>query len=96
MVAVLIMTAVMPHHGFSQSNLHLQAFSRQSVGLNDDQIAAIRNGQAVAKALPSRTRFTSMLLLKRMFGLPTISTDFASFPAIWASACSAVLHSFLT
>ncbi len=54
MVAVLIMTAVMPGHGFSQSNPNLQAFFRQSVGLNEDQIAAIRNGQAVAKATPSR------------------------------------------
>jgi hypothetical protein len=55
MVAVLIMTAVMPRHGFSQSNPDLQAFFRQNVGLNEDQIAAIRNGQAVAKAVPSRT-----------------------------------------
>ena len=55
MAAVLIMTAVMPGHGFSQSNPNLQAFFRQSVGLNEDQIAAIRNGQAVAKATPSRT-----------------------------------------
>jgi len=54
-VALLIMTAVMPHHAFSQSNPDLQAFFRQSVGLNEEQIAAIRNGQAVAKAVPSRT-----------------------------------------
>src|SRR5271165_5129860 len=54
-VVVLIMTAVMPHHCFSQSNPHLQSFFRKSVGLNEDQIAAIRNGQAVAKAVPSRT-----------------------------------------
>ena len=54
-VALLIMTAATPHHGFSQSNPHLQVFFQQSVGLNEDQIAAIRNGQAVAKAVPSRT-----------------------------------------
>lgn len=54
MMAVLIMTAVMPGDGFSQSNPHLQAFFRQSIGLNENQIAAIRNGQAVAKATPSR------------------------------------------
>ena len=55
MVALLIMTAATPHHGFSQSNPDLQAFFRQSVGLNEEQIAAIRTGQAVAKAVPSRT-----------------------------------------
>ena len=54
-VVLLIMTAAMPHLGFSQSNPDLQAFFRQSVGLNEDQIAAIRNGQAVAKAVPSRS-----------------------------------------
>src|SRR5271165_3624294 len=54
-VVVLIMTAVMPHHCFSQSNPHLQSFFRQSIGLNEDQIAAIRNGQAVAKAVHSRS-----------------------------------------
>lgn len=55
MAMLLIMTAATPHHGFSQSNPDLQAFFRQSVGLTEDQIAAIRNGQAVAKAVPSRT-----------------------------------------
>jgi hypothetical protein len=55
MVALLVLTAATSHPGFSQSNPHLQTFFRQSVGLNDDQIAAIRNGQAVAKAVPSRT-----------------------------------------
>src|SRR5271157_1935718 len=54
-VALLIMTVVMPRHGFSQSNPDLQVFFRQNVGLNENQIAAIRNGQAVAKAVPSRT-----------------------------------------
>jgi len=39
----------------SQSNPDLEKFFRQNVGLSQDQIAAIRNGQPVAKALPSRT-----------------------------------------
>jgi hypothetical protein len=55
MVMLLIMTAAMPHPGFSQSKPDLQAFFRQSVGLTEDQIAEIRAGQAVAKAVPSRT-----------------------------------------
>lgn len=54
-VALLIITAGMPCHGFSQSNPHLQAFFRQSIGLTEDQVVAIRNGQAVAKAVASRT-----------------------------------------
>jgi hypothetical protein len=55
MVILLIMTAATPHPGFSQSNPHLQTFLRQNVGLTEDQITAIRKGQAVAKAVPSRT-----------------------------------------
>jgi hypothetical protein len=53
MLLVLIATAVLP--GFSQSNANLQDFFRQNIGLSQDQIAAIRNGQPVAKAMPSRT-----------------------------------------
>jgi len=53
-VALLIITAGMPLQGFSQSNPDLQAFFRQSIGLTEDQIAVIRNGQAIAKAVPSR------------------------------------------
>ena len=55
MVMLLIMTGATPHPGFSQSNPHLQTFFQQIIGLNQDQIAAIRNGQAVAKAMPCRT-----------------------------------------
>ena len=55
MLMLLIMTGATPHPGFSQSNPHLQTFFQQIIGLNQDQIAAIRNGQAVAKAVPSRT-----------------------------------------
>ena len=55
MVMLLIMTAATPDPGFSQSNPHLQTFFRQNVGLTEDQIAAIRKGQAVAKAVPART-----------------------------------------
>jgi len=40
---------------FSQSNPDLQTFFRQNIGLNQDQIAMIRNGQPVTKTLPSRT-----------------------------------------
>jgi hypothetical protein len=38
----------------SQANPDLQTFFRQDIGLNPDQVAAIRSGQAVAKTLPSR------------------------------------------
>jgi hypothetical protein len=50
---VVIAAAVLP--GSSQSNPDLQTFFRQDIGLTQDQIAAIRNGQPVTKTLPSRT-----------------------------------------
>jgi len=40
----------------SQGKSSVETFFQQNVGLNQDQITAIRNGQAVAKALPSRKR----------------------------------------
>jgi hypothetical protein len=39
----------------SQSSPEIENFFRQNVELSPDQIAAIRNGQPVAKVLPSRT-----------------------------------------
>ncbi len=52
MLLVLIVAAALP--GFCQSNPDLQTFFQQDIGLSQDQIAAIRSGQAVAKTLPSR------------------------------------------
>jgi hypothetical protein len=52
---LLALFAVIALPGFSQSNSHLQTFFRQNIGLSEDQIAAIRSGQAVTKALPPRT-----------------------------------------
>jgi hypothetical protein len=40
---------------FSQTNPALQTYFKDYIGLSDDQIAAIRNGQAVSKNLHSRT-----------------------------------------
>jgi len=48
--------------GFSQSNPDLETFFRQNIGLSQDQIAAIRSGQPVAKTLPSRTPAEVFLL----------------------------------
>lgn len=39
----------------SQANPDLRTYFKQYIGLNDDQIAAIRGGEAVAKTLQSRT-----------------------------------------
>jgi hypothetical protein len=50
---VLIAAACFP--SFSQSSAGLQAFFRDNIGLSQDQIAMIRNGQPVAKTLESRT-----------------------------------------
>src|ERR1700688_4270672 len=54
-VALLIVNAAVALPGKSQSNPDLQTFFRQNIGLSQDQIAAIRNGQPVTKTLPSRT-----------------------------------------
>ena len=52
---LLLAIGVVPLPGFSQSNPDLQTFFQQSISLNQDQIAAIRNGQPVAKAMQPRT-----------------------------------------
>ncbi len=52
-LVVLIPAAALP--AFSQSNLDLQTFFQQDIGLTPDQIAAIRSGQPIAKTMPSRT-----------------------------------------
>jgi hypothetical protein len=41
--------------GSAQSDPDLQTFFRQDLGLSQNQITAIRNGQPVAKTMPSRT-----------------------------------------
>jgi hypothetical protein len=53
--AMLAFFAATALPGPSQSNPDIETFFRQNVGLSDDQIAAIRSGQPVAKTLPSRT-----------------------------------------
>lgn len=50
---VLIAAAFVP--GFSQSSPALQTFFRQNIGLSQDQITAIRDGQPFTKNLMSRT-----------------------------------------
>jgi hypothetical protein len=54
-VALLALIAVAVSPGASQSTPDLQTFFRQNIGLSQDQIAAIRSGEAVTRALPSRT-----------------------------------------
>ena len=49
-----VLIAAAPPISFSQSNPDLQTFFRQNIGLNEDQVAMIRNGQPVTKTLPSR------------------------------------------
>ena len=53
--ALLVLIAVAAVSGISQPNPDLQTFFRQNIGLSEDQIAAIRSGQAVTTALPPRT-----------------------------------------
>ena len=53
--ALLVLIAIAALPGPAQSNPDLQTFFRQDLGLSQDQIAAIRNGQPVAKTMSSRT-----------------------------------------
>jgi hypothetical protein len=52
---LLVLIAAVAHPNPSDSNLDLHTFFRQNIGLDEDQIAAIRGGQAVATSLPPRT-----------------------------------------
>jgi len=54
-LASLVLLAAISPAAFSQSNAKLLTFFQQDIGLNQDQVAAIRNGQPVSKALTSRT-----------------------------------------
>jgi hypothetical protein len=51
---LLVAAAAFAVPGSSQANPDLQRFFSENIGLTADQVAAIQNGQAVAKALPSR------------------------------------------
>jgi hypothetical protein len=53
--ALLVGLAAVALPGPSQSNPDLETFFRQNIGLSEDQIAAVRSGQAVAVTLPPRT-----------------------------------------
>ncbi len=53
LLLVLIVAVARPNP--SDSNFDLHTFFRQNIGLNEDQIAAIRGGKAVTKSLPPRT-----------------------------------------
>jgi len=50
-----LLAAGIPSPGLPQSSPKLQTFFQQNIGLNEDQIRSIRDGEPVAKALPSRT-----------------------------------------
>ena len=52
---LMVLIAVAAKAAFCQSNRDLQTFFKHDIGLTKDQIAAIRSGQPVVKALLSRT-----------------------------------------
>lgn len=60
--------------GMSQAASVLQNYLKQNIGLSDDQIAGIRNGQPVAKVLPSRTPDEIIV-----FGAVYVNADPASY-----------------
>src|SRR5215831_15932132 len=54
-VFILVISIVMACvTGSPQTKAPLDAFFRQNIGLSEEQVAAIRSGQAVSKVLPSR------------------------------------------
>jgi hypothetical protein len=53
--ALLVVIAATTVPGFSQTNPDLQTFFTENIGLSQNEIAAIRNGQPVTKTMPSRT-----------------------------------------
>lgn len=53
--ALLLLTVTTILQGSSSSKPDLQKFFKQNIGLSEDQIVEIRGGQAVARALPSRS-----------------------------------------
>ncbi len=53
-VLLVALTAATALPAFSQSNPDLETFFQQDIGLTPEQIAAIRSGQPVVKALPAR------------------------------------------
>jgi hypothetical protein len=55
LVFVVALLLSIPLGALAQQNPDLEKYFRHYVGLSEDQIATIRNGQPVTKALPSRT-----------------------------------------
>ena len=51
----LLVLSLTPQVSVSQTVRDLQSFFREDVGLSEEQIANIRGGKAVVKAMPSRT-----------------------------------------
>src|SRR5271154_2917755 len=54
-VVLLILISGITWVAFSQANPDLRTYFKEYIGLGDNQIAAIRDGQAVTKTLESRT-----------------------------------------
>jgi hypothetical protein len=52
---LLVLISAVVSLAFSQANPDLRTYFKDYIGLSDDQIAAIRNGDAVTKNLRSRT-----------------------------------------
>jgi len=64
----------------SQTNPDLRTYFTDYIGLSDDQIAAIRNGDAVTKKLQSRTADEIFVFGAVYIGLPAISGAFLPEP----------------
>jgi hypothetical protein len=54
-IVLLVLISGIAWVAFSQTNPDLPTYLKEYIGLSDDQIAAIHDGQAVTKTLQSRT-----------------------------------------
>ena len=93
-LSVMLLTSV---PSFSQSNSRLQEFFRNNIGLSEEQIAAIKSGRAVVKAMPSRSPAEVFLfgavyvhaVPENSSSLLMILMVFGNSRTTWRSECSA-------
>ena len=100
-IALLALMAATAPSNSCQSNLDLETFFRQNIGLGQDQIAAIQSGQPVAKTLPPPTPAEVFLFgavyvraAPETYTSSAIWNAVASFPTISRLACLPSLPNF--
>ena len=70
---------------FSQTNPNLQTYFKDYIGLSEDQIAAVRGGQAVAKTLHSRTP-EEIFVFGVVYDVPSFKCEALQVGQLWRTA----------